>query len=1474
MNDGSGQLFHEEQLASAASVALQAEAAEARLEAGVDFELEEAGRRDARGWPIVGRCRLRTALAARRIRAARAVLQASRNHGLLRPQSRLLRAASTDVRNTLRSNLALPSVTQPGASGRLPRVYAAARGYWKASRFRFREELFARYMAAAQGPAPFELAELWLLKPMLQLGLLEELQSALAKPGDNQQRASVLLAALQDLGQADLKFALLDLSRTEAILREDPAGVYARMDYESRESYRAAIQELARYTTRNEFEIAAAAVALAREAASELGDGPSGAHRRCHAGYYLIAEGRSELEERIAYRPQGAARVRGILRRSPDLIYFLAVELLTFAAIAFVLLGLMVGVPFLAAILLLLLPASEAAIEVVNQLVTSFVLPRALPKMDFAQGIPADCATMVAIPTLLTSRAQMQDMVRNLEIRFVGNRDPNLYFALLTDLPDSEAEVDERDDFPQECSRLIEELNAKYGHTGRSPFFLFHRNRVFNAVQNVWMGWERKRGKLLDFNELLRGGEDRFPAKTGDLTVLPKIRYVITLDSDTQLPRDAARRMIGAMAHPLNRAEIDKATNTVTQGYGVLQPRVGISVHSASQSRLANIYSGQTGLDIYTCAVSDVYQDLFGEGSFTGKGIYDVDVFREVLGGRFPSNAILSHDLIEGAYVRAGLLSDVEVIDDYPSHFSAHSRRKHRWVRGDWQILRWILPRVPDGRGLQVRNPLNFLSRWKIFDNLRRSVIESATLALLLAAWFFLPGSPGYWTAATVALFLIPSWMQLLLAVPRILSAEDRASEVRVTADAFIAGQVSVFVFIAFLLHQTLVTLDAVARTVFRLTISHRNLLEWETAAQAELEERRQTPVDTYLDSVPFVAVILALLLWATRPESLPAAAPVLMLWFLSKPLASWLDRPVRAARSAATDADEVFLRRIALRTWRFFAEHLRSEDHFLIPDNVQEADGSAARRISPTNLGMALNAQVAAYELGFISAEGFTGYSEKILESARKLPRFRGHFYNWYATDTLATLEPKFISSVDSGNLACSLWALEQACLALLREPLFHPRILRGAREILEAAHGGVETPAAQPNFAGWLAATPERQALSPRASEEKAAPDGKVAIDSWWLRHAETHLAELREDLLALAPWWDPEFRAALPFLEAFFRERDPLKVSLDGYRQFAAGALSALDVSGWTGENGAAAARLRERLEHAARYAESLRLRLKAIADECAAFVDQMDFAFLFDTHRRLLSVGYDVTQGRLAASCYDLLASEARSAAFIAVAKGDIPQSSWFHLGRAHTRYAGQRPLLSWTGTMFEYLMPLLWMRVCPSTLLENSMRAAVRCQIEAMRPFGIPWGVSEGACTARNEAGHYKYHAFGLPALALKEDTVKRAVITPYAACLALQVAPAESVRNLKDMEARGWFGRLGFYESADFGEASAKGITQGELARCWMAHHQGMILLSICNLLSDFALQRRFHQRVDVAATERILHERPASSFPVEFSES
>jgi cyclic beta-1,2-glucan synthetase len=1356
----------------------------------------------------------------------------------------------------------------------VPRVMAVAEALLAATDYRFSESAFTSYVQEFQENTELDLAELWALPSVLKLVLLEQIAARayqLLEDVGGANGTGTCIRSLRDVCESCWRDVMEPLILLDRVLGQDPAGAYLQMDFDSRDLYRTALAKITEHSDFSEQEVALATLEMAEEGEQDRHSDPRVALRCSHVGYYLVAEGKRLLQEKVGFRYPLGQRLRAFLKDRPDECYFLVLEVLTIAMMSAIVLLLTDPFSSLGFILLtlfgLLVPCSQSAVQVTNYLFTSLLKPQILPKMDWSEGIPDDCVTLVAVPALLLDQTQVRRLVDNLEVRFLGNRDRNLHFALLTDLPDSAVPPCEDDPLVNFCADLIRALNDKYA--GQAGFFLFHRHRVYNPRERVWMGWERKRGKLLDLNRLLRRQSDSFPVKVGDLSVLPRFRFVITLDSDTELPRDSAHRLIGALAHPLNQAIIDPETNTVVAGYGILQPRVGISVQSAGRSRLAKIYSGQTGVDIYTRAVSDVYQDLFGEASFAGKGIYEVAVLHQVIDRRFPLNALLSHDLIEGAYARTGLASDIEIIEDYPSHYSAYNRRKHRWFRGDWQIVEWLTSSVPGESGHQVPNPISIISRWKILDNLRRSLVEPATVLLLMLGWLVLPGSPWEWTLAAIAILFVPAWCRFAFELVRSL-IEGKAGIAREAGAGLFAANFDILLTLTFLAHQMLVSVDAMVRALVRRGVTRRRLLEWETSAEAERGAPRRTPLDVYLEWTPALACALGLLILFVRRDALPAALPILVLWACSKSVSNWLNRSPREARAPIAAQDESFLRSAALRTWRYFAEFSNQEHNWLIPDNVQEESARVVGKFSPTNVGLLLNARQAACRFGYLTVPEFVDQTRQTLAALRRLRRHRGHLFNWYDSRTLEPLPPLFVSSVDSGNMVAALWTLEQGCLEQMHRPLLsscladglldHFRILADSRLLSRRVPSRFQKAVSEK---GWLECVLglNETILGTRTRRSKDAATAK-----WFADQANTRLRSIKQIVGAFLPWLLPEFGALRddPAFAVIWRLED---VALEQMPDAIDNLMKRLQSSANAPrreDHVLLLCRLIDLMQDARRNVVRLIQDLRMIAAEAGKLANEMDFSFLLNRRRKLLSVGFDAELQTLHSACYDLLASEARIASFVAIANDDIAQESWFRLGRALTLECGRAALLSWTGTMFEYLMPAIWMRSYPDTLLGRSRTAAVLVQREYAASRGIPWGISESSYSEKDDAGTYQYQAFGVPCLALRKSETDRLVISPYSSFLALHVDPLAALKNLRRMGRLGWLGEYGFYEAADYSTHRRFWRRGCVLVRSWMAHHQGMTLLSIANFLHHDVVQQWFHRDPRVQATELLLQEKPA----------
>jgi cyclic beta-1,2-glucan glucanotransferase len=1397
----------------------------------------------------------------------------------LRQNPRLLRAVVSEMSSVRKKLNRLPRSIRDHENDE-PRIVTVADAYLQSMGSVYNADALKIFIDQVQQYDPLELDELWALASVLKFLLLEEvitqangiLKDEAAHTAAGAELLKARMRSLRDVGYADWFTMIEPLVIYDAVLQQDPANAYKFMDFDSREMYRKRVAQIAGYSDCTELEVAKAALTLAQESREKQRvEDPRLRTRRAHIGYYLLDHGFPQLSSRVGYRPRFIDRLRlGLWNNSED-FYIGGIQVLAVILIGLIIAPLVPTYPIFGgltvAFLLLLLPATQGAVDLVNNTVTAIFKAYALPKLDFSKGVPEPFTTLVVVPTLLMKEKQVRELFDELEVRYLANQDRNIHFGLLTDLPDSVTRPQQNDTDPlvELAIQLTDELNERYAGAGAGSFFLLHRHRIFNARQGVWMGWERKRGKLLDLNKLLKGQFDPFPVKAGNLNALTHAQYVITLDSDTQLPRGTAHTMIGAMAHPLNRAVIDPELRIVTEGYGILQPRVGVSVQSASRSRLAAIYSGQTGFDIYTRAISDAYQDLFGEGIFTGKGIYEINALHAVLDRRFPRNALLSHDLIEGSYARVGLTTDVEVIDDYPSHYSAYTRRKHRWLRGDWQIAQWLLAKVPDESGRYVRNPISTISRWKIFDNLRRSLVEVFTFALLLAGWLGLPGGALYWTCVTLFLMFVPTMVQLVFSVGRAYFTKLPGA-MRDAFSGFGQGTFISLLNLVYLPHQTLLALDAIIRSLVRSFITGQRLLEWETAAESEAASRR-TPVDRYLALSPLVAVVVAILVFLHRPQSLLIALPILLLWGFASAITTWLNSSPQQTKPKLTTEEDVFLRQLALRTWRYFYQYGGASHNYLIPDNVEEAELFEAARVSPTNYGLLLNARQAASTFGYLTVPEFITLTDRSLQTYDKMEKYRGHIYNWYDTRTLTPIHPMTISSVDSGNLAASFYTLRSGCRAMLREPLLDPALFAGIREHLQLLMTLPDAPAdvkalappaanaAATVWVAWIFAHVDAPVFS------ASVPAGSEA--AWWLAESQQRLRAIVVLIRDYMPWLLPKFASllALPAMQG--AGETAAAVATTGGAVLATDLDARLAKAAASMAAGSSELRLVEELRisllPAREGLKELANGLQELSSEAMRFATEMDFGFLMDKSRLLLSIGYEIERHHLHQACYDLLCSEARIAAFITVAKGEAPQQSWFKLGRTHTMAYGHAVLISWTGTMFEYLMPSIWMRSYPDTLVSRTLSGVVEIQRAFGREHGIPWGISESGWAGVDDHGHYHYQAFGMPPIALKWDAEAGPVVSPYSTCLALGIDPVEAMKNLKRMAKMNWMGAYGFYEAADYQESTKT----PKLVKEWMAHHQGMSLLAILNLLNDNVVQDWFHANAHLEATQLLLHEKP-----------
>ncbi len=1282
-----------------------------------------------------------------------------------------------------------------------------------------------------------------------------------------------IITSMRWLSSIDWPGFFESVSLVDEVFRTVPG--FAAMDFGTRDKYRAQIEELSRGSKRSELEVAREAVRLAREAAQENAGASSptspteGEHIRPDQagllavphrpeedpGYHLVSRGRWAFEKRMGFRVPWRVRIRRAWRAQATSGYFGLIAVLTALVLSgplFLTWSAGAGVPSLILLgILALVPASDIVVSLIHRLVTALVSPRLLSKLELAHGVPADLRTMVVVPTLLTSRADIEESVERLQVHFLANPDGHLHFALLTDWKDAPYEhMPADEDLLTELANEIARLNERHGSPpgGGERFMVLHRRRLWNEKEGKWIGWERKRGKLHELNRLLRGATDTtFIPINGKMPAVPAgVRYVITLDADTRLPRTTAYRLVGAMAHPLNQPRFDPEMGWVVEGYAILQPRIVPSLPTGPGSTTyQRIVSGPGGVDPYAGAVSDVYQDLFGEGSYTGKGIYDVDAFEAALAGRVPENALLSHDLFEGVFARAGLVTDIELFEEFPTNYEVAVRRNHRWVRGDWQLLPWILGHARTATERRQRTRIPAHGGWKMLDNLRRSLSAPSSFLLGVAAWTLPAVSPLLWTGLLLGSVVVPAFMPVLDGLIPRRPGFSKRSHLRATGADIQVAALQVLLAITVLAHQARYMTDAVVRTLVRLYVTKRCLLEWVPAAQAGYgADLRLRAFYLHLRWSVLLASGAGVLFVIFKPGAWPVAGPLVLLWVLSPVLAWRLSVPAKPAdKHRLSPREERSLRLIARRTWRFFETFVNEEEHFLPPDNFQEdPEPVVAHRTSPTNMGLYLLSTMAAHDFGWIGIVDMAHRLEATLETMTSLRRFHGHFVNWYDTRDLRPLEPLYISTVDSGNLAGHLIALSQGCRQLMRRPLLGPHVLDGIRDALQP-----------------VLDTVEKTTFRPRSE----------TVTALQVREALQAMSAVLEDPPTSALEWERRFKE--------------LEARADNLLDIANTLSSALE-NGEASEILAWAMAVRDTVQSHARDLELIRHedpdasgtaaitlehRLSALALQAEQMAWAMDFRFLFDSSRKLFSIGFRVADNTLDPSCYDLLASEARLASFVAIAKGDVSPRHWFLLGRTLTPVGRGAALVSWSGSMFEYLMPLLVIEQPARSLLDLSCRLVVERQVRYGAERGVPWGVSESAYNVRDVKLTYQYSDFGVPGLGLKRGLFEDVVVSPYATALAAMVDPRAVVDNFARLEEAGADGAYGFYEALDFTPSRLPEKARVAVVRAYLAHHQGMTIVSLGNVVHHGLTRRRFHAHPTIQAAELLLQERTPRSVAV-----
>lgn len=1312
----------------------------------------------------------------------------------------------------------------------------------------------------------------------MEMGIADLIPFETQKQAADQISISNSIGTLRFLGTTDWAEFVETLSSVEQVLRRDITGIYAQMDFATRDHYRKVVESISKVSTLTETQVALKALELSI-AATHTHPKDSRLH---HPGYFLVDKGLKVTEAAADANFSLGNKLKKIAGTLPVFLYIASVMLLTLAgAGGMFYLAYDHGITnklLLAFIGLLSIAGSaQLAISLVNWLATINIEPALLPKMDYSKGIPSEHRTLVIVPTMLTTSSYIDELLENLEVRYLANNEKHLHFGLLTDFLDAGNETMPDDDaLVIQAATGINELNKKYNTTNEDIFFLFHRPRTWNKAEKKWMGYERKRGKLSALNALLRNrGSKAFSVIIGETGILTNVKYVITLDSDTRLPREAAWKMIATMAHPLNKAIYDPVKNRVTEGYGILQPRVESGIPHEKPTLFIQMQGQLAGIDPYTRLSSDVYQDLFGEGSFIGKGIYDVDIFEQALHNKFQENRILSHDLLEGCYCRSGLLSNVVLYDESPSKYEADIKRHHRWIRGDWQIAAWVFPFVSNKDGKLTTNKLSTLSRWKIMDNLRRSLLPLSLTLLLITGWFILP-FPWFWTLTVTVIVLLAAmaaagWQ--LLNRPDDISLKAHLHETLISVRDICIR----FIFdMSVLPYQAYRYTNAVLIANWRLIFSKKRLLQW-TPSAVEIQYASNALLRSYIQMwiAPLTGIVCAVCLFKIDVESLLVASPILTLWIIAPALAWKVSTTRKSADNALTFIQTIFLHQTARKTWTYFEQYVTAGDNWLPPDNYQEQPVAVvAHRTSPTNMGLALLANLAAYDFGYITGSTMVNRCTLTLATMEKMERYKGHFYNWYDTQTLGILRPAYVSTVDSGNLVAHLLTLKQGLLALANEPLFSVNLFKGLYTTAGILHEvapknmcekteSIKTFLLQTiheNISGYSVFKKKLDELI-KMIETLPAPNYETpGITDNWILRLTNDVKSIDDDLDATIPWLH-----LLPVPEKF-HALWPLDIihspnELNNLLHSARVTIKTYNAE----ENSVTENEWLAQLEHtiapAIAQLTDYGLLLNNLALNCEN-LSTVSYDFLFNKATSLLRIGYNVDEYKADSGYYDLMASEARLGIFTAIAQGKLPQKSWFVLGRLLTGNESGPILLSWSGSMFEYLMPQLVMPVFENTLLHQTGESMIKKQIAYAEQRDVPWGISESGYNALDAHLNYQYRAFGVPGLGLKRGLEEDLVIAPYASMLALMVAPKKACNNLQTLSTMGTMGELGFYEAIDYTPARLPRGKSSVIIQSYMVHHQGMGLLALAYTLLDKPMQKRFSAELRFKATMLLLQER------------
>ena len=1321
----------------------------------------------------------------------------------------------------------------------------------------------------------------------------EKITNAISKHELNSQSATIVSAencilGLKYFSTYDWSDLLESMSSINHILSGDPDGTYSLMDFSTRSYYRNQIEGFALAYDIEEGTIALKAIELAAESFKNREKQPydNEMQAKWNVGYYLVGKGITKLQKALNIKKKWAPHIIKLSRNYPEILYIWSIVLITAMLISIAAVYTMNNslsnqwLWVLIAIMAVAVPSSEIAVRIVNWVSDRTLSPAIFPAMELKEGIPDNLSTIVVIPTLLPNKTRVNEIIENLETHYLSNRETNLYFALIGAFKDSNTEEPADLEIIDSAMSGIKTLNMRYAKDGTDIFYYFHRKSKFNPENNKWIGWERKRGALIEFNDFLLGSKKTsFYYCSNHIKDFSDIKYVITLDSDTVLPIGMARMMVGTMAHPLNKPIIAPERGIVVEGYGLLQPRVDSDSESSGKSLFSKIFTGQIGIDPYSNAISDLYQDMFGEGIYTGKGIYDLKVFQKVLKNVIPENTVLSHDLYEGSYVRTALVTNLKLVESYPTKYSSVSARLYRWSRGDWQLMPFLFGKIP-GRDGKIKNPISLLSKWKIFDNLRRTAIFPALMILVALGLSILPGSSLIWlsyVALTLLSPLITSTMNYLMTGGLFIERIKSYMPVIIGLKALLYQVILTFIFLPY---QAYIMAKAALVTLWRIYVSKKNTLEWITSADLEASQK-DSLLGYYskMHSSIWGAVIVGILVLVFKPYLAIVSAALLAVWAMAPCIAYIIsrDRIDTAKRIPKEDTND--LGKIARKTWRYFEEFIDPSNNYLVPDNFQqEPYRGLAERTSPTNIGLSLLSVVAARDMGYIGYLEMTDIISNIISTLENLKKWNGHLYNWYNTKTLKKLSPGYVSTVDSGNLVCYLTTLAQGLSDYLDRPVVDSKFASGIMVTLGCAEQDDFDSSQITQFLDDMQSVKKidfavwNETLNKLLSEETL----NGLEDLVWRPKVGRMVKMFKTELSEIVPWVDAlalqpqampellsgEYLARIDKVTAYQRSNPNMRDLPD----ICASALESIDtlivnykcsneeITSWLRD-------IKKAFEQSRNTAETLIQANVNLAERINTLSEAMLFKPLYDAKKQLFSIGYSTREKKLTRSYYDLLASEARQTSFIAIARNEVPASHWFRLGRTLTVMDGYKGLVSWTGTMFEYLMPLLIMKSYKNTLLDETCSFAVRNQKKYGMQMGIPWGTSESGYHSLGKNLDYKYRAFGVPWLGLKRGLVGNAVVAPYATFLALMVDPESALKNISHLKADGLEGDYGFYEAADYAPKSLLN-KKNAIVMSFMAHHEGMSLLAIDNYLNKNIMQKRFHSNPTVRSARLLLQEK------------